>query len=250
MWKALILVLPVLLRSKKTWPIVAIAVAAMVYFNNGSFRIPGLSSSTDVRSGGFSFPDLSLDQYWKEPRDLLVDRVEAARDAQQQSIEEFKSALEKFKEVTNFKGGELEEKYETLNAAYERSEAAAATINSRITKVEKAANNLLTEWRDELDQYHDASLRRRAEAQFDATRDKAAQLIQAMRRAEDKSKPVLSAFKDQVLYLKHNLNMKAIASLDQQAAVIEQDVTNLVAEMEASINEANAFIENLLAAGE
>lgn len=246
MWRALYWVLPLLFRSKKIWPILAVAVGSFLYFNNGSLSIPGLSTATGGGTSGFSFPDLSLDQYWKEPRDLLVDRVEDARDAQQESIEEFKTALEKFKEVTDFQGGELEEKYNTLNAAYEDSEDAAANIDKRISKVESAANRLLTEWREELNQYHDASLRTRAEAQFDATRSKAMQLIQAMRSAQAKSKPVLSAFKDQVLYIKHNLNMKAIASLDKEAAVIEQDVTRLVAEMEASIEDANAFIKTLL----
>ena len=66
--------------------------------------------------------------------------------------------------------------------------------------------------------------------------------MQAMRRAEQKMAPVLTAFKDQVLYLKHNLNAQAIASLQSELSSIESDVVQLIREMEASIREADTFI--------
>jgi hypothetical protein len=57
--------------------------------------------------------------------------------------------------------------------------------------------------------------------------------------------PVLSAFKDQVLFLKHNLNARAVASLSDTVKGIEGDVGRLIAEMNASIAEANQFIEQM-----
>jgi hypothetical protein len=66
-----------------------------------------------------------------------------------------------------------------------------------------------------------------------------------MKAAEAKMAPVLVAFKDQVLFLKHNLNARAIASLQTNVNQIQGDVSRLVAEMEASINEANQFIEQM-----
>ena len=66
-----------------------------------------------------------------------------------------------------------------------------------------------------------------------------------MRTAESKMKPVLRAFNDQVLYLKHNLNAAAIASLQGTAVQIDKDVSALIADMEKSINEANAFVANM-----
>ncbi|NND82681.1 MAG: DUF2959 domain-containing protein [Gammaproteobacteria bacterium] len=187
----------------------------------------------------------SIDTFYKEPRDVLVTRVEAARDVQQETAEEFKSALEKFKDVTNFDGGDLEKKFNTLNAAFERSEGAAAEVGSRVDRVVKATNNLLEEWRDELNEYHDATIRARAEQQFDQTRLQAERLIAAMRKAEQKTEPVLAAFRDQVLFIKHNLNMQAISSLQQESVVIEQDVAALIQEMESSIAEAEQFIRSI-----
>ena len=57
--------------------------------------------------------------------------------------------------------------------------------------------------------------------------------------------PVLVAFRDQVLYLKHNLNAQAISSLKNELVAIEDNVAGLVSEMEASIKEAEQFIEAL-----
>ncbi len=70
-------------------------------------------------------------------------------------------------------------------------------------------------------------------------------MIRAMRRAESKMDPVLSAFNDQVLFLKHNLNAKAVASLKGELASVETDIAALIREMESSIAEANEFIKTV-----
>jgi len=66
-----------------------------------------------------------------------------------------------------------------------------------------------------------------------------------MRRAEDKMDPVLVVFLDQVLFLKHNLNAKAIASLQDELVAVEEDVALLVKDMEESIAEAEWFISTM-----
>lgn len=175
-------------------------------------------------------------------RDLMVNRVESARDAQQDAKQEFESALEKFRSVVSFEGGALEEKYDELKAAYDRSEARAQKVSDRIESVEDVAKALFEEWESELDQYQSSSLRRSSAAKLQQTKRQYAQLIGAMKRAEKKMDPVLAAFKDQVLYLKHNLNAKAIASLQTELVSVQSDVDALIRDMNASIKEANAFI--------
>ena len=66
-----------------------------------------------------------------------------------------------------------------------------------------------------------------------------------MKDAAAKMDPVLAAFKDQTLFLKHNLNARAIASLETDLAKVKTEVAELIQEMEASIAEANAFIDSL-----
>jgi len=175
-------------------------------------------------------------------RELLVNRVETARDAQQDAKEEFKSALEKFRTVVNFDGGALEEKYAELKSAYDRSSARAEAVSDRIESVEDVAEYLFEEWESELDQYTNADLRRSSARKLEQTKRQYTRLIGAMKRAEKKMDPVLAAFKDQVLYLKHNLNAKAIASLQTELVSVQSDVDALIREMNASIREANTFI--------
>ena len=188
----------------------------------------------------------TMEKFGVHKRDIMVDRVGDARDSQEEAKEQFQSALEKFSSVLNFKGGELEDKYNTLKAEYDKSEAMANEVRDRIDAVEDVSEALFDEWEDELDQYSSASLRRDSEKKLSATRRQYKQLIKAMHNAEKKIEPVLTALGDQVLYLKHNLNAKAIASLQGELVTVQSDIADLVREMEKSINEANSFIKTML----
>ena len=180
-------------------------------------------------------------------RDILASRVEKARDSQEEAKEQFSSALERFSAVLNFSGGDLEAKYKTLQKEHDRSESRAAEVRDRIVAVEDVAGALFDEWKEELGQYSNASLRKSSEAKLKKTRAHYEKMIGAMKKAESRIEPVLKTFNDQVLYLKHNLNAQAIASLQAELGNIESDVGKLIREMETSISEANAFMGTLSA---
>jgi len=180
-----------------------------------------------------------------QKRDIMVDRVQDARDAQEQAKEQFESALEKFSSVLGFRGGDLEKKYDQLKAEYEESVIKADAVRNRIASVEDVAEDLFAEWQQELNQYTNSRLKQSSARKLRETKSKYTQLIAAMKRAERKMDPVLSAFQDQVLYLKHNLNAQAIASLQSELASIETDVAGLIKEMVASIKEADRFINSM-----
>lgn len=178
-------------------------------------------------------------------REQLVNRVQEARDDQQEAKEQFSSALEEFLALTNADTGDLEKTYERLKKELTRSESQANTVRDRIRDVERVANALFKEWNAELKQYHSEELRRSSQQQLDRTRDRYDELLEAMKSAEARMQPVLDAFNDQVLFLKHNLNARAIASLDREVASVQSDVARLIDEMNASIEEANAFIAEM-----
>ncbi|MDX1529922.1 MAG: DUF2959 domain-containing protein [Rhodothermales bacterium] len=185
----------------------------------------------------------TLERLGTEKREILVDRVGDARDSQEEAKEQFRDALDAFSAVVGFEGGELEATYERLQAAYERSEARAAAVSDRIDAVDRVAEALFAEWEAELGDYESADLRRESERQLRAARSRYADLLAAMERAEARMVPVLEAFEDQVLFLKHNLNARAIASLEGTVAELQTDVAALIRDMEASIAEADAFID-------
>ena len=185
----------------------------------------------------------TMETFGYHKRDLLVERVEDARDAQQDAKEQFKSALEKFSEVADFEGGKLAEKYKQLRSELDKSESKAQAVKKRVADVENVAKALFDEWTSELEQYSTENLRRASEQKLSQTRQRYSYLIGAMKRAETKIEPVLVVFRDQVLFLKHNLNAQAVASLQKELVSFEANITSLIKEMEASIAEANSFIQ-------
>lgn len=178
-------------------------------------------------------------------REILVDRVKAGKDAQEEAKEQFQSALEKFTELTQFDGGSLQLTYDKLNRELKRSEDRADEVSERIDAIQDVSKDLFREWERELEDYQNQDYRRTSEAQLEETRVKYDELITAMQRAEASIEPVLVTFRDQVLFLKHNLNAQAIASLDTQSAMLKTDIQALIAEMETSIDEADRFIESM-----
>ena len=205
----------------------------------GAFLV--LFSATGCKSAYYGMWDK---MGWAK-RDILVDRVKDAKEDQEAAKKQFQSALEQFKAVTNFQGGDLEAKYKKLNKEYEASESRADDVRKRIAAVDSVAQDLFKEWQKELGEYDNAELKRSSEQKLRDTKDKYNQMYSAMKNAEAKMDPVLKAFKTQVLYLKHNLNAAAISSLQTQVVGVQEDVDRLIKDMEASINEANSFISQM-----
>lgn len=137
-------------------------------------------------------------------RDVLVYRVEKARDTQEETKQQFKSALEQFAAVTRFDGGNLEKIYNKLNSEYEASVDKANEVKERIADIESVSAALFAEWETEITQYNNPSLKKQSQDKLVATRNHYRQLITAMKNAEARIQPVLSVFNDQVMYLKHN----------------------------------------------
>jgi septation ring formation regulator EzrA len=177
-----------------------------------------------------------------EKRDILVDRVEDARDSQTDAQEQFASALEEFTTLINFDGGELESVYDDLNSQYLQSEAAAKEVSNRIDKVESVAEALFSEWESELELYTNVKLKRDSQSKLRDTQTKYKSMLRSMRKVESSMPPVLSALQNNVLYLKHNLNASAIGALQDEFAVIKSDVNNLIKEMNAAIEQSDTFI--------
>jgi hypothetical protein len=189
----------------------------------------------------------AMEKLGYEKRDILVSRVDSARDAQQEAKEQFADALQQFIAVTNFSGGQLEEQYNNLKGEFEESEERASDVRKRVDDVERVAADLFAEWSAELDDYANPEMRRASKRQLDATRTRCQKLIGVMKRAEKKLDPVLAAFRDRVLFLKHNLNARAVASLRGERAKVESDIGALIADMNRSIAEADAFIKEMSA---
>jgi len=180
----------------------------------------------------------------KEKRHLLKDNVEKQRVEQEKASEEFKDALTRVKEIYGFKGGGLEEFYNKLRDDYEACEERAETVKQRIGQVERIADDLFKEWDKEINEMENQKFKRKSRQSLAETKTRYARLQSSMVKAHSSMKPVLQQLKDYVLYLKHNLNARAIGALKQEAEDIESEVEKLIKDINTSIKEANTFLKN------
>jgi F0F1-type ATP synthase membrane subunit b/b' len=180
-----------------------------------------------------------------EKRDILVDRVEDAKDSQEDAQQQFSSALDEFSQLINFHGGELQDVYEQLKDQFEASKESANTLSTRIDKVESVAEALFDEWEEELEKYTNVKLKRDSQMQLKDTQRRYTSLVRAMRKAESTMDPILSSLRDNVLYLKHNLNANAVGALQGEFNGIKKEINQLIIEMNKAISESNSFISSL-----
>jgi F0F1-type ATP synthase membrane subunit b/b' len=180
-----------------------------------------------------------------EKRDLLKSAVKAARGAQKETGEEFQDALTQLQKLTGYRGGNLESAYNRFQGEYEDCEAQATAVRSEIREVDTVARDLFREWEREIRQYENASLASDSRRKLADTRSRFEQLSSSLHAAESTMEPVLRQFRDQVLYLKHNLNAAAVGSLRGKADNIQGDIQRLLAQMNRSIAEADRFIQTL-----
>lgn len=185
------------------------------------------------------------DKFGRSKRDIMVSRVESVKTDQEKATENFQTTLEKFTAIVNVPGGDLEKKYNTLKSEYDDCKSRADKVSERIKSIEDVSDALFKEWEAELDQYSNQELRRASERQLIDTRKKYDSFVTVLHRAESRMQPVLAAFNDQVLFMKHNLNAQAIASIQGEVDSMEGDVQALIIEMNSAIAEANVFLEQM-----
>ena len=186
----------------------------------------------------------TMEKFGKEKRHILKDRVENVQDSQEKAQEEFKDALTRIKELYHFDGGELETFYKKVKISYEDCEDRANEIETRVASVQSVAADLFREWETEISEISDSKMRSSSRQSLKDAKIKFSRLETVMQNSTNRMAPVLSKLSDYVLYLKHNLNAKAVGALGDEVVSIEQDVTRLIADMNTSIQEAENFINN------
>jgi len=208
-------------------------------------RFPVLLMAASLTVGCSTIKYNTLEKIGIHKRDLLVSNVEDARDAQQDAQVQFKDALERFGSVVQIEETGLKKAYDRLSDEYEDSVDAAEDVSDEIDDVEDVAGALFKEWSEEIELYTDANLKRNSQNQFRQTQARYKEVLTSMQEAERSMQPVLATFRDNVLYLKHNLNAQAVGSLKQTFEALQGDIDTLVRQMNRSIERSNQFIAEM-----
>ena len=181
----------------------------------------------------------------KEKRDILVTRVKESKADQQQAKERIKTTMESFQALTGFQGGALEKNYKRLNGEYERAADSAQKMHDRIGSIDQVSGDLFREWQSEINGMENRRLKAQSAVLLRQARLNEAGYVKSMRATEARMTPVLAAFHDQVTFLKHNLNARAIGSLQGTSMQMSTDVDVLLTTMDGSMAQADALIASL-----
>jgi ElaB/YqjD/DUF883 family membrane-anchored ribosome-binding protein len=168
----------------------------------------------------------AMDKMGYAKRDMLSSRVKSARDAQQEAKTDIQSALDQSGKVVAYQGRDLEATYKKLKSELQHGEDSSETVRNRIEDVESVGDSLFSEWKNELNQYSNADLRRKSEAKLAQTKTRYHDMLSAMKRAKQRIDPVLKPLRDHVLYLKHNLNARALAAIKDELIKVDRRSIN------------------------
>jgi chromosome segregation ATPase len=181
----------------------------------------------------------------KEKRDILVQRIKDAKKDQDQTKQQLQTTMESFQALTGFKGGSLEKSYKRLDSDYQSAASQAGKLHDKIQSIDQVSKDLFKEWQGEINAMDNAKLKAQDNVMLRNAKARQATYLRAMRRTEDQVAPVLKAFQDQVLFLKHNLNSRAIGSLKGTTVSLQSDVADLIQSIDASSQEADKLISSL-----
>lgn len=187
----------------------------------------------------------TMEALGQHKRDILMERIAKTSKSQVKAKKQFQTLLENISDIKDFEDGKIESKYKKLNSEFKKGQVKARDVDRKIKEVEEVAKLFFREWEDELEVYFNEKLRRSSEQQLGRRRTRCLEVIHAMKSAESKIEPALSRMGDYVLYLKHNINAKTVVSLDEELAVVKENLALVVQGMEVSISEANKFVAEM-----
>jgi ATP-dependent protease HslVU (ClpYQ) peptidase subunit len=189
--------------------------------------------------------DTTAELFGKKKKDVLVDRIVAARNAQFDARDQFAAALDQLLSVAGYKGTSLEDEYSALNSQYNRCRSQTNNVESRLADARRAARSLFHQWENELDQYSSAVVRRSSEEKLKDMQMRYENVVYALEKARDKLYPALTALKDQVLLVRHNLNAQTALSSGEEMAIAEKEISALLQEIDRATADADSFVRQM-----
>lgn len=187
----------------------------------------------------------AMEQLGWERRDLLVNRVETARDSQSEALTRFLDALGELHDLTQSDAADLPKQFAEFQTAYRAAKAQAVDVQRRVTAVENSGKSLFSEWHADVAATRDSTTRARAQQLCDASEARYRHLLASMQQASAAMPPVLDALGAPLVSLKSNLTPEAVGALQPDLAATAKQVDALASQLEQAIGEANVFVRQL-----
>jgi hypothetical protein len=175
----------------------------------------------------------------------LVNSVRRARSEQAQAQNDFTTAFHQFQRLTAPQAVELENLDAELEDSIDDCDDAAETLRERILEIRTDSNTLITEWKAELEEFAGEGMREKSAKMMADTESRTNKVVAALEQVQLKMEPVLLKLHDYALFFNHNLNPRAIATLEDTYKDFDRELKALHAEMATAQAEMNSFLEAL-----
>jgi hypothetical protein len=186
----------------------------------------------------------AMEQLGWEPRDILINRVEVARDSQAAARTQFDQALRRMRALGNDDvdraAGDA-----ALRRACGDAAARARDLQKRVANVATAGATLFDALQGDNAAIKDPAARARAEQRTAQSRARYDRLLAAMQQASDATTPALSALQAPLAAAAPPPGAAVRAALPAAEAA----VATLVGEIDHAIAEADAFVQQSIVAG-
>jgi chromosome segregation ATPase len=181
----------------------------------------------------------------QEKRELLQTELENITEDQSDVKEDFQDTLTKIRSEYSYKEGSLEKTYDELSGDYKSLNSQAENLSKRIVKAQDIASDLFQEWKEEAWKITNIEFRKESLKKRVSTMTKFKVTVKAIKAVESNMQRVLTKLNDRVLYLKHNLNAKAIGKIKIELKNIEGEIVALIKQINRSNDQANSFIKEM-----
>ena len=111
--------------------------------------------------------------------------------------------------------------------------------------MENEAHRFFAKWMESLDEISSESLRERSQARLNETRVRYGEILAEGRGASAMFEPVMGGLRDQVIFLGHDLNPSAIASLKPDAEKLNAQAESLLSGIERTQSKISDYIASL-----
>ncbi len=176
-------------------------------------------------------------------RDILIDRIEKARQCHERAKNQFEVVLINYSNVVDTAKGDLHDEYNKLSRQYNKTKAITKEISRRVVDVEKIGKSLFRDWEDELEGYENETIRRTSEEHLDTTRSNYLKVVHSLKDTQRRTENILKSLSDQMLFLSQNLNVGALKSFKEEITALKDDLKSLIKKMEKGIEEAEKFVK-------
>ena len=187
----------------------------------------------------------TMEKFGVEKRDILLERVEDAHDALKVAEVRFDASLTTFREIVKGEESTLTANFERFSDAYDKAESAAADFHERVADVQVVANLMFEEWKRESGEILDNELRRASRENYTKATTRYERTLRGFRRVEARMDPMLTKFRDHVLYLKLNLHPAALGTLRDNEGDIIAAMEELEDLMEKALSDGGELIDSM-----